>query len=156
MRNEMILAHILFAVCLVSSFCRSHSHALELIQKRFESGKLPIFEFGDMLGKAIDSIPIDNEGKVELLFTTYLDKLRDFYLEDFHAHVHNTDFSRAITFKNFIVKECQAAMDAAIPKNHLKYSRSICWDIEGPLQELIDDIDKSLEGFQDIIAREVY
>ena len=146
MLGNIFLVFIL-SLLLSLSFCEIRN-ILNSIEKRF-SDKLPIFDFGDLLGKAIDSTSFDDEGKVGILFTSYLNRLRDFYLEEFISHSRNTDITKALALKNFIVKECQAAMRAAIPKNYLNYSNFLSWEIGGPLQELVDDIDKLLEGIQD-------
>eukprot|EP01038_Epipyxis_sp_PR26KG_P011278 gene11278-15130_t len=116
---------------------------LESISYKIQSKKMPIFEFGRQIGDMIHSIQVYKSSngidilEVETLFNSYLDALRDFYFEKFinSLQINNT-LDTMKKRKEWIAKECTAAMNAALPLNAPQH-----WNYQGQLVELEADID---------------
>lgn len=85
----------------------------------------PIFEFGEEVSQLLDSYTDANqdgpEGLFEarILFDDYISNLRDFYTEQFvkdFITVRN-DHEQIALIKQRVLRECNSAMKAALPKS---------------------------------------
>ena len=103
--------------------------------KKIALEQLPLFEFRTEL----DAILLSTSGSSYLLaqnlFQTYLDALRDNYSAQFlqlcsTAQMQHSSSTRIRSLRDYLLKECEAAMNAAIPieykEGHWDYKVSLC------------------------------
>ena len=167
----MIFSRVLFCIFLVVGQLLNSVHSLSskysgaaLLSKlrtKIETEPLPIFTFSRELNALVSLEAEDQdttsmaEGQLtflecETLFNEYIARLRDFYVSRFVSELQGVegkiDTKVASQCKTFCVKECRIAMQSSVPL----HPRCACWNFDGALVELVEDIEQIVRDKLDV------
>lgn len=111
-----------------STYLHYRGSRLVKLQRKFQSSRIPIFEFRDEVNQLID----EGEGVIELenTFYEYLDSLHDSYLKEFQKDC-STYPTEVAKLKEKTMVEYTAAVHAAIPNSLANtWSADVCCFIQ--------------------------
>jgi hypothetical protein len=142
---------LLLAVLVLASFrpcvpsSTSQQKAIQLLKRRVEQEKPPLFDFKDRIGEILTHAEDqqdqqDQQLACELLFNKYADKLRDHYLHVFEDYAQGENAAEKLQgMMAWCEKECKVAMSSSIPDLD-----NLCesWAFDGALGELCADMER--------------
>ena len=116
---------------------------IEILKRRVEEEHPPIFDFKERMREVLarDNLITEEDSlNCELIFNSYMDKLRDHYFTVFEDSIENECRMNKLNEKvKWCRHECEVAMTSAIPE-----SLDMCrlWSYRGPIEELNADMQR--------------
>ncbi len=153
-KMTLLLLVALLATYLVESVRGSVS--IQVLQARLEQERLPLFEFG----RELEELFVEHSD-IELfnLFHQYLERISDHYYNDFIVRCGDGNLERTLVLQVLILKECEAAMRAAVPKSRferwsvkvfstklLEFLAKCMGCLQAHLEDLTDDINSFINA----------